>query len=102
MNEIKLTMYSVCRLIPGGGVMHGLPFVAMNDQKAKEMLIESLGKDIAKVDPSEFELRVVASFYPDREHPIVKTCASKSAIYPLGDIIAEIVKTPLEVGEVNE
>lgn len=102
MNELKLTMYSVCRLIPDGGVIHGLPFVAMNDLEAKKMVIENLGKDISKILPSDYELRVVGFYYPDRERPVVKACASHCASYPMGDVIAEIVKTPLEVGECNE
>ena len=97
--EVKVGLYSVGLRLSDGGIQYALPFVAANHDFAKQMVVEAFKKNAERADLSKYELHEIAAYYPEREHPVVKTCASKSKVFLVSDIFAELMTTPLEVAD---
>lgn len=92
MNEVKLFLYTNAHMSEKDGkkvYSHYLPFVAMSDRAAIE-LVKHSAKDVEdKVITEDKYLCRVGAFCPDRKRPIADVTSSFEVVCPLSDIFKE-------------
>lgn len=91
-DELKVYLYTIAHMSEADGkkvYSHYLPFVAMNDGAAIEMVKKSAANLEGKVITDDKFLCRVASFCPDRKRPIAECTTVFQVVCPLSDILNE-------------
>lgn len=91
MNKVELNIYCIATQVDGQFIRYNLPFVAIGDAYAKQMVYASVKDAIGKDTFDQFSLYHVGYFVPDD-----KVCCVDSIpacfICSVNDVIAEFVK----------
>lgn len=91
-DEVKLFLYTTAHMSEKDGqkvYSHYLPFVAMNDGAAIEMVKKSAKNLEDKVVTEDMYLCRVGAFCPDRKRPIADVTTSFEVVCTLEDIFKE-------------
>lgn len=87
MEKLELNLYTVCKTLKDDRVQHGLPFVAVNDDLARKMVVDSLGKEVDKIpDLESFVLCKVARYLPDDARPVRMLKGAPVLVDKVGDL----------------
>ena len=91
-DEVKLFLYTTAHMSEKDGqkvYSHYLPFVAMNDGVAVEMVKQSAKNLEGKVVTEEKYLCRVGAFCPDRKRPLADVTSAFEVVCSLEDIFKE-------------